>query len=67
MARHTVTFFEIGARVHLEPEAGHGDVDGDLVGIGRIYLAIKLDGGRIDRRVRPSWVRRSISVNSCVS
>ncbi len=55
----TVTFFQIGARVHLEPEAGHGDVNGELVGIGRRYLAIRLDGGRIDRRVRPSWLRRA--------
>jgi hypothetical protein len=60
MARHTVTFFQLGARVHLEPEAGHGNVDGELVRIGRIYLAIRLDDGRVARRVRPSWVRRSI-------
>ncbi len=56
----TVTFFQIGARVHLEPEAGHGDVHGELIGIGRRYLAIRLDGGSVDRRVWPSWVRRSL-------
>ncbi len=56
----TVTFFQIGARVHLGPEAGHGDIDGELIGIGRIYLSVRLDGGRIDRRVRPSWLRRSM-------
>jgi hypothetical protein len=55
----TVTFFQIGARVHLGPEAGHGDIDGELIGIGRLYLAIKLDDDRVDRRVRPSWVRRT--------
>jgi hypothetical protein len=56
----TVTFFQIGARVHLQPEAGHGDIDGELIGIGRLYLAVRLDDDRIDRHVRPSWVRRPI-------
>ncbi len=57
----TLTFFQVGARVHLEPEAGHGDVNGELIAIGRRYLAIRLDGGRIDRRVRPSWLRRALA------
>ncbi len=51
----TVTFFTLGARVRLAPEANHGEAAGELVAIGRIYLSIKLDDGSVDRRVRPSW------------
>jgi hypothetical protein len=51
----TVTFLKLGARVRLSPEANHGEVGGELVAIGRIYLSIKLDDGTVDRSVRPSW------------
>ncbi len=55
MSLRTVTFFTLGARVRLAPEANHGEAAGELVAIGRIYLSIKLDDGTVDRRVRPSW------------
>ena len=61
----TVTFFQIGACVHLEPAAGHGDVDGELIGIGRIYLAIRVDGGAIDRRVWDAKAGSSRKLVTC--
>lgn len=57
--RHTVTFFTIGFRVVLDGLAGHGEVEGELTGIGRKYLVVKLDNGRVVRLVRPSWITRA--------
>jgi hypothetical protein len=54
--RHTVTFFQLGARVMLDAGAGHGLVPGELIAIGRKFLQIRLDSGRIVRRVWPSWI-----------
>jgi hypothetical protein len=59
---HTVTFFPLGARVTLDLLAGHGTADGELIGIGRRYLVIRLDGGRIVRRVQPSWITRQLKI-----
>ena len=56
MQRHTVTFFPIGARVTLDLMAGQGTSDGELIGIGRKFLVVRLDGGRVVRRVWPSWI-----------
>jgi hypothetical protein len=61
MQRHTLTFFPIGARVMLDASAGHGLVPGELVGIGRKFLVVRLDGGRIVQRVWPSWITRALN------
>jgi hypothetical protein len=58
--RHTVTFFPLGARVMLDAGAGYGLVPCELIGIGRKFLVVRLDGGRIVRRVWPSWITRMI-------
>ena len=57
---HTVTFFQIGARVTLDLMADQGIANGELIGIGRKYLVVRLDGGRIVRRVWPSWITREV-------
>jgi hypothetical protein len=54
--RHTVTFFTIGARVMLASDAAVGE--GELIGIGRKYLVVRLDSGRIVRRVAPPSITR---------
>jgi hypothetical protein len=60
MRQHrTVTFLKLGARVRLAPEANHGEASGELIAIGRIFLSVRLDDGRVDKRVRPSWCRLS--------
>jgi hypothetical protein len=58
--RHTVTFFQIGARVYLDGAAPHGACNGELIAIGRKFLEVRLDGGRIVRRVWPSWITRAL-------
>ena len=58
--RHTVTFFPIGTRVTLDLMADQGIANGELIGIGRKYLVVRLDGGRIVRRVWPSWITRAL-------
>jgi hypothetical protein len=58
--RHTVTFFALGARVYLDGVAPHGDCNGELITIGRKFLTLKLDGGRIVRRIWPSWITREL-------
>jgi hypothetical protein len=60
MQRHTVTLFLIGARVMLDASAGHGLAACELIGIGRKFLAVRLDSGRIVRRIWPSWVTREL-------
>jgi hypothetical protein len=60
MQRHTLTFFPIGARVTLDLMADQGTANGELIGIGRKYLVVRLDGGRIVRRVWPSWITRAL-------
>jgi hypothetical protein len=55
---NTVTFFAIDDRVRLGTEAGYGDVDARLVGIGRRFLAVRLDNGRVVRRIWPAWITR---------
>jgi hypothetical protein len=57
---HTVTFFQIGARVTLDLMADQGIANGELIGIGRKYLVVRLDGGRVVRRVWPSWITREV-------
>ena len=55
--RHTVTFFPVGARVMLD---GHRFAPGELIGIGRRYLVVRLDSGRIVRRIWPVRVTREL-------
>jgi hypothetical protein len=61
MPRHTVTFFSIGARVYLDGAALHGGCNGTLIAIGRKFLQVRLDSGRIVRRVWPSWITRALN------
>ena len=58
--RHTVTFFSIGARVMLDAGAGHGLVPGELIAIGRKFLEVRLDTGRVVRRIWPAWITREL-------
>ncbi len=57
--KHTVTFFNIGDHVQLDSVAGYGNVDATLISIGRRYLVLKLDNGRVVHRIWPSWIRTS--------
>jgi hypothetical protein len=59
--RHTVTFFALGARVMLDTSAGHGLVPGELIAIGRKFLEVRLDSGRVVRRIWPSWITRELT------
>jgi hypothetical protein len=58
--RHTVTFFQLGARVFLDSAAPHGGHNGVLIGIGWKFLKVRLDSGRIVRRIWPSWITREL-------